>query len=334
MHSQFQHFTHRTITDKVIVATTAHDNRMLAEELPDDPPLLAEDALQRHRSRPSISRHHAWVYWHHGRIAARAGLAWMEVATNRQVANVYVSVESALRRSGLGSQLLSLAIGEAVRARRSTLISATSDLVPAGQHFVERAGFRMGLETHINQLVLARLDRALMGGWIATSAERAGDYAVEIWDGPVPEGDLVAYAGLVGVMNSAPRGSLDIEDFKVTPKMVRDGEAWLFSNGSRRLVAFARHRPTGALAGFTQLTWNPKRASIVWQGDTGVVPEHRNRGLGRWLKATNVEAMLAANPAARFVRTGNADSNAPMLAINQRMGFEPFIAHATWQAQA
>jgi hypothetical protein len=47
-----------------------------------------------------------------------------------------------------------------------------------------------------------------------------------------------------------------------------------------------------------------------------------------------MEAMLAANPPARFVRTGNADSNAPMLAINRQMGFQPFIAGVGWQGSA
>jgi hypothetical protein len=88
------------------------------------------------------------------------------------------------------------------------------------------------------------------------------------------------------------------------------------------------------LAGFTELSWNPKRAAIVWQHGTGVLVSHRGKGLGRYLKAINMEAMLAANPAARFVRTGNADSNAPMLAINRQMGFEPFISETVWQANA
>jgi hypothetical protein len=52
------------------------------------------------------------------------------------------------------------------------------------------------------------------------------------------------------------------------------------------------------------------------------------------LKAANMEAMLGRNPSARVVRTGNADSNGPMLAINRQMGFEPFIAEATWQGSA
>jgi hypothetical protein len=47
-----------------------------------------------------------------------------------------------------------------------------------------------------------------------------------------------------------------------------------------------------------------------------------------------MEAMLRRNSAARFVRTGNADSNAPMLSIDRQMGFAPFIAEIAWQESA
>jgi mycothiol synthase len=35
-------------------------------------------------------------------------------------------------------------------------------------------------------------------------------------------------------------------------------------------------------------------------------------------------------PAAKYIRTFNADSNEPMLAVNRAMGFVPFIAGVRW----
>lgn len=327
-------YTHATITDDVIIARVAHFNRMLAEELPDDPPFLAEDTVKRLRNLPPTARSHYWVLTHDGRIAAEAYLGWAELDSNRAAAGISVSVEPELRRCGIGSQLLTLAAEHARKAGRSRLFAGSSDRVPAGEAFLERFGFAKGLEAHINQLELARLDMAMLARWVAAGSERAGGYAIELWDGPVPEQRLVAFAELSNVMNGEPKGSLEVEDTNVTPQMIRDGEACIFANGSRRLIACARHVPSGELVGFTELSWNPKRASIIWQHGTGVVDSHRNKGLGRWLKAANMEAMLGQNSSAKVVRTGNADSNAPMLAINRQMGFEPFIAEAEWQGQA
>jgi GNAT superfamily N-acetyltransferase len=332
--SPIEYYTHAAIPDRVILEQVAHSNRMLAEELPDDPPLIPEDALRRMRCLPSASRIHMWILRHGRRIVAKANLGWAELATNRRSAWVYISVERHWRRRGIGTRLLTLAVARSRQALRPLLFMNSSGRMPAGAAFLKRFGFKPGIELHLNQLTVERLDRGLLARWLAAGPERATGYAVEVWDGPVPERRLVPFAALYGVMNAAPRGDLAIEDMVFTPAMIRDGERSLFANGSRRLIACARHAASGALVGFTELTWNPKRPTIVWQQNTGVVEAHRNKGLGRWIKAANMEAMLAANPPARFVRTGNADSNAPMLAINRQMGFQPFIAGVGWQGSA
>lgn len=334
MPNRIECYTHASLSDEVILDRAAHANRMLAEELPDDPPLIPEDSVRRMRNLPSTMRMHVWVLRHGGRIAAQAHLGWAELESNRESAFVNLTVEPELRRRGIATRLLTLAVARARRAHRPLIFAHSSDRLPAGRHFLERWGFEPGLATHLNQLILDRLDRALLARWSNAGCERAADYAVELWDGPVPADRLEAFAKLSNVMNGAPRGELEVEDTLITPKMIRESEAFLFANDSRRLVACARHLASGVLAGFTELSWNPKRAAIVWQGDTGVLEVHRNKGLGRWLKAANMQALLELNPAARFVRTGNADSNAPMLAINRQMGFAPFIADTAWQGRA
>jgi GNAT superfamily N-acetyltransferase len=69
----------------------------------------------------------------------------------------------------------------------------------------------------------------------------------------------------------------------------------------------------------------------VWQEATAVDPKHRDKGLGRWLKAANVLRLLDERPAARYVETWNAFSNGPMLGINIAMGFEIVNSFAAYQ---
>ena len=66
------------------------------------------------------------------------------------------------------------------------------------------------------------------------------------------------------------------------------------------------------------------------QGDTGVDPEHRRRGIGRWLKAHNALRLVGQRPDVEYIETWNAVGNTPMLAINRAMGFEPIRLWRQW----
>lgn len=94
-----------------------------------------------------------------------------------------------------------------------------------------------------------------------------------------------------------------------------------------------REKGSRRIAGFTGVGWQPNRPQILYQYGTAVFPEYQNRGLGRWLKAAMLEKVLRDLPQVRYVRTGNADMNAPMLKINQELGFKPYRSNYDWQVE-
>jgi len=54
-----------------------------------------------------------------------------------------------------------------------------------------------------------------------------------------------------------------------------------------------------------------------------VLPEHRGRGLARWMKAASIRRARERHPDLAGLLTDTADSNAPMLAVNASLGYVP-----------
>lgn len=310
-------------------------NRLRAEQLPDDPPIPLDEMVQGCHNMPPFQYIPTWVVWRTdgSQIVARGHVSWLDVPENRHLVEFKIWVLPEYRQQGLARQLLPL-IAQATRSEnRHTVLTDTNERIPAGAVFMERLGAHAGLAAHTNQLKIAELNRDLVRQWQDRAQERAAGFELGFWDGAYPEEDIQAVAELMQVMNTAPRGSLEIEDQRFTPEQVRQIEKSLFTRGYQRQTVYAREKPTGKFVGYSDVLWHPNRPEILQQLDTGVFPEYRDHGLGRWLKAAMLDKVLSAHPEIKFVRTGNADSNAAMLKINEELGFKSYMSQTFWQVE-
>ena len=322
----------RTASDALLRAVALHREAMRRERTPDDPPWIIETLVTEMRHVEPDEDAMLYGVWDGDRVVGAAGL-FLPEKENTHLGFVDLGVQAPYRRRGLGRRLLSEVVARAEARGRTKLVGGTSDRLPDGEAFLRALGAEAALAQHTNQLDLADLDRELLEGWVQAGEAKATDYSVWLNDGPYPQDRRAAIADLWNVMNTAPRGDLDMQDWEMTVERLEHWEEQIALTGERRLSAFAEQRATGELVGYSELFWQPGRDSLLFQGATGVRPEHRRHGLGRWLKATNLLAALSANPLARSVRTGNADVNEGMLAINYAMGFKPFMAQTDWQIE-
>lgn len=270
------------------------------------------------------------------RIVASAGL-WRQTPanpsydTNAHLANVGVHVIGPYRRRGIGSAMMRQLV-ESLAPHGIRTVSARTEFED-GHAFLNALGFAPKLVESENRLDLAALDWAMVERWAAESPARSPETRLELYEPRVP---FEALETLVPTMNrvgaDVPTDDLEHGEWKDTPEsFARQVNDWLDSAGASHHLMCTRE-PDGSASGVTDLNYRPSHPDRVYQMLTGVLPEHRGRGLGKWLKAAMLLHIRDLYPEVRWVITGNANSNAPMLGINHALGFFKYREHTAYQA--
>jgi len=150
---------------------------------------------------------------------------------------------------------------------------------------------------------------------------RSPDSKLEFFQ-DAPDGIIEEYCRVyTEVSNQAPREDLDVGDFTLTPELRRQSEKFQKDNDVTWLTAITRE-PNGDISGLTEVLYRPSKDPLIIQDLTGVPKAYRGSGKGKWLKAIMLLEIKKRFPTVTTVVTGNATTNAPMLSINERLGFK------------
>ncbi len=271
---------------------------------------------------------------------AVAGVAWMSAPTkdNLRLCFTRMGVAEAHRRKGAGTKLLAAYVEFATTHDRTTLLLGADILHSGGEAFAASLGATLALRAHVNRLVIADVPDGLVDHWIATAHSATGavhDYELQwVPDSDRPDEWLADLAVVSDVlMNDAPMEDIPLDERRTTPEQLRAHSERTRAFGRDWWTLVARHRATGEPVGYTEMYFPNENPKLASQGATAVSAAHRGYALGRWLKAAMLQRLIAERPDITNIRTFNADSNDPMLAINNAMGFRPLHAAARWMIQ-
>ncbi len=304
---------------------------LVHERIAEDPLSPVEVFMDRFRAKVTSEWHAVFIARDaHGRIAGRAFVGReLDDPENAHIRWCEVGVHPAHRRRGVGRALLGRIVDACVdQGQDLVFMGQTTDRIPAGEAFARAIGGAPGLDMRSNQLDLAAVDRAKVTEWATIDPK---GYRLARIDAAVPAELMAPYIEAVGGMNDAPRGALRMGNWRVTEAQVHDRESWFRQAGIEWWLLLAIHDASGAGAGFTEVSHDPRVAHLVHQQGTAVIEAHRGHRLGLWMKAAMLRRILAERPAARYVRTGNANTNAQMLAINTQLGFVHAWSTVLWQ---
>ena len=311
----------------------AFEQTMWAEHAPGEVPMAEAPALWlATEQRPNAERS-TWVV----RAAAGAEMAGvatlsLPMADNRHRGNVVLRVAPAHRRRHIGCALLAAVAARARSEHRRVLAGSSWDLVAAGAAFARAVGGDDKQVIRRGDLDLRAVDPDLVRRWLDATGEGRDRY--ELWPviGAYPLDQYGVIADVERVMNTMPRDGLGVDDAVIDAGWVAQREREQAVVPGERWTIFARERATGRLVGYTQVYFYADWPGHVDQGNTGVHPDHRGHGLGRRLKAAMIDRIRRERPESFRIRTQNAFSNAPMLAINDELGFVVTAQQTVWEA--
>jgi GNAT superfamily N-acetyltransferase len=248
--------------------------------------------------------------------------------------NLYVDPTE--RRCGYGSALLAELERCARELGRPTLlifvIEGSREIGTApNRTFASRHGYRVAEENVRRDLPWPRPVGELDRLWDEWSAN-AQDYEILSWTNATPEDLVEGRAHLSAIMPAeTPHVDLDVEAEHWDAARVRLHEATTHQMGRDLLVAGARHRATGQLVGYSELTVSREQPQTAYQWDTLVIGSHRGHRLGGLLKVTTMRLLAAGGYATTKITTFNSTLNTPMIAVNEALGARIAGAMVAWR---
>ncbi len=234
---------------------------------------------------------------------------------------IEVVVDRAWRRQGIW-QILYAALESALRGRDAARLTArVRDNEPEARRFAEQRGFVVSRHLFESTLDLATFDESGFTAAIERQAA-AGVRFVTLAD----LGDTEAARRKLFALNIAYER--DIPGHGDSPP--RSFDEWQASicqaswyDPAGQIVALAPGAPEPLAAewvGLTALGFFPETNSM-YQMTTGVDRAWRGRGLALALKLLAIH--YARTRGVAYIRTNNDSENAPILAVNRKLGFQP-----------
>lgn len=268
-----------------------------------------------------------------GRVGAgvvAAGFLSVPLLDNRESADLSVHVPPAVRRRGHGSGMLA-ALEREAGARGRTVLHAEAtwpyDAGPdgatsPGPAFARARGFALGLG-NVKRVRTLPVPGGLLDELEREAAPHRAAYRLRSWSGPVPDDLLDGWARLTAtLMTEAPTGEMQRETEVVDPAVIREGEATIARQGRTKYNTVALDTD-GDVVAYTDVATTVHEPGRAYQWGTLVRRDARGHRLGLAVKVANLRLLQRERPDLHELTTYNAEVNAHMVAVNERLGFEP-----------
>ncbi|RZB17000.1 GNAT family N-acetyltransferase [Streptomyces sp. F001] len=253
------------------------------------------------------------------------GSAFLRVFTREgqeHLAELQLNVHTAERRRRVGSRLLETAVAAAREVGRRSVV-AQADAGTPGDRFLAASGFRKVLTLTYARLALDELDSSKVEEIHAIVERPHPGYRLASWRGTVPAELAKTFADSRRAMDDMPMDDTDYGVVAWDTERVLAAAKAIADRGELLTTVAAVDESDGSIAGFSELVVPGDGKGDGLHYGTGVLPEHRGHGLGRWMKAESIRLARTNHPELTGLVTDTADSNTHMRRINDALGYVP-----------
>lgn len=217
------------------------------------------------------------------------------------------------RNQGLGTQMYEFALQAARELGATELESNVREADVASIKFVEKRGFKIEFHSFESTLDLTHFDASQFDDLLARVHAEGFRFFSLAEAGVTYENKHKLYEVNRACSLDDPGNPGDFPDFYAFSKNVF--EASWFRADTQILAALADR-----WVGLAAIGIYPEDKH-AYNAFTGVMRDFRGRGLAQALKLQTI--LLAKKEGMRYIRTNNDSNNAPMLAINRKLGYQP-----------
>lgn len=251
--------------------------------------------------------------------------------SNKNNSFFYIIIDSDYKQQGLGTYILKKIIEKLVE--HGSLFTETDTYYKSGKDFCQKFGAKLINQQSENRLYLKDVNWELTHLWIQDAKQRTPDVILECFS-TFPDKDIEELCALETELE-AQMPSLEEGDDKWTEIRTPEARREWESNTKKRgqeIITMITREANGIISGITEIRHSyVEQIERIAQRTTGVKQEYRGRGLGKWLKAEMLNYVKDNLPKASYIVTGNANHNAPMNSINQRLGFKPYYQESSYK---
>jgi len=252
-----------------------------------------------------------------------------EYEQNKHIAHAVIRIDPDYRRMTLGTRLAKTIVKKAKGLGIKSIQTSTER--ESGNNFCQKLNGELIMQSSQHRCMLADVDWGLMSEWQKHGQKIAKEKRLKLKSfQKVPENIIEKFCKIyTDTANQQPLGGYERRTL-ITPEYRRHQEERV-NKKNEDWHTMITQDVSGEISGLTEIYYDFEKPYRIVQDLTGVKEQFRGKGLGKWLKSEMLFFIKESYPDIKYIRTGNANSNASMISINERIGFKVHMHRTSYK---